>query len=65
MVTFEVSPPDAHIAQFVVATSLVGPNGNGNGNGNGASTTVLKALKVWCRWVSSGAALVCERVVLC
>ncbi len=29
VVTFEVSPPDVHIAQFVVATSLVGPAGTG------------------------------------
>jgi hypothetical protein len=29
VVTFEVSPPDAHIALFVVATSLVGPAGTG------------------------------------
>jgi hypothetical protein len=36
VVTFEVSPPDAHIAQFVVATSLVGPGPPGSG----------KALKV-------------------
>lgn len=41
VITFEVSPADAHIALFVVATSVVGGNG-GNGGGNG----VGKVLKV-------------------
>ena len=41
VVTFEVSPSDAHIAQYLVATSLVNA-----GNGGGGSTR-LKALKVY------------------
>lgn len=40
VVTFEVSPSDTHIAQYLVATSLVNA-----GNGGGGSTA-LKTLKV-------------------
>ena len=43
VVTFDVSPSDAHIAQYLVATSLVNA-----GNGGGGSTA-LKALKVHTR----------------